>query len=187
MTTLPTIQKQTINTNLVKTINARDLWTYLGIRRDFSTWIKTQIKSLGLEENIDYIKLPLKGELSKTGQTLLEYTITLNTAKHISMASRTVKGREARNYFIEIENNYKNPTPSTFITGYTSHISKPTETKITEAEKRALRLDEIMNDMEILIKKYSKNPTDIIEFFIEQNQQWGKLLKAYEIHLEGNK
>lgn len=187
MNLLPTIKNQKINTKLVKTINARDLHKYLDIKQDFSNWIKKQIDSLGLEEFVDYTKVALQSDLSKSGRPKTEYTITLNTAKHISMASRTVKGREARNYFIEIENNYKNPTPSTFITGYTSHISKPTETKITEAEKRALRLDEIMNDMEILIKKYSKNPTDIIEFFIEQNQQWGKLLKAYEIHLEGNK
>lgn len=99
---IKTTAKQ-IGEETLQTVNSRELWQELGVQKDYSDWIKTQLKTLDFEENLDFLKLPQKGELSKTGQTEINYILTLDAAKHIAMASRTQKGKEVRKYFIEME------------------------------------------------------------------------------------
>ncbi|RYA23886.1 hypothetical protein CRU96_05620 [Malaciobacter halophilus] len=95
-----------IGTENVNSVNARDLHKFLEIKKDFSNWINNQIKSLGLEENVDYVVFSHKVKAGHGTTNRKEYIITTDTAKHISMASRTAKGKEARNYFIEVEKRY---------------------------------------------------------------------------------
>jgi len=112
MKDLINIEKSIIGDVEVKSINSRDLHLALELKKDFTNWIKKQIESLGLEENIDYIifLLPLKGESKGKGgdRRSIDYIITLDTAKHIAMASRTSKGKEVRNYYIQIEKEFIN-------------------------------------------------------------------------------
>ena len=82
------------------------MWKELGVQKDYSDWIKIQIETLDLEENLDFLKLPQKGEQKNTGSgghNRADYIISLDAAKHIAMASRTPKGKEVRRYFIEME------------------------------------------------------------------------------------
>lgn len=100
------IEKREIGTQEVNSVNARELHESLGVKKDFSSWIKSKLKDGMLDEDIDYVKVTQKGELSKTGQWRDEYILTLDTAKHLAMMSRTSKGKEVRNYFIEIEKQF---------------------------------------------------------------------------------
>jgi len=100
MSTLPAIQP---HPTLHQTVNARELHAFLEIGKDFSTWIKVQINRAGIIENEDFVKLTQKRELSATGQSTIEYHLTLESGKHIAMMSQAKKGREVRNYFIECE------------------------------------------------------------------------------------
>ena len=101
------IEKREIGLELVNSVNSRELHKALEIKKDYSNWMKQQIGTLGLEENVDYLINALKGENKTTGETRgrksIDYIITTDTAKHISMASRTPKGKEVRRYFIEVE------------------------------------------------------------------------------------
>lgn len=83
--------------------NARDLHTFLEVGKDFSTWIKDRIQQHGFEENQDFIVIPKFGENPNGGRPFKEYHLTIEAAKHISMAEHTPKGKEARQYFIECE------------------------------------------------------------------------------------
>jgi phage anti-repressor protein len=60
----------------------------LGVRKDFSDWIKAQVKRAMLTEGLDFLKLPQKGELSATGQARIECLLTLDAAKRIAMLAR---------------------------------------------------------------------------------------------------
>lgn len=84
-------------------VNARDLHKMLESKQDFSTWIKRRITQCKFEENFDYIKLHQKVELSKTGQTSIEYIISVDMTKHLGMMERNEKGHEIRKYYIEQE------------------------------------------------------------------------------------
>lgn len=84
-------------------VNARDLHRMLESKQDFSTWIKRRITQCKFEENFDYIKLHQKVELSKTGQTSIEYIVSVDMTKHLGMMERNEKGHEIRKYYIEQE------------------------------------------------------------------------------------
>lgn len=87
---------------LIHTINARDLHKHLGIKKDFSDWIKIQLKRGFFAEGVDFIIFPQKGE-NLDGRPKVEYALTVETAKAIGMMSATEKGKEIRDYFIACE------------------------------------------------------------------------------------
>lgn len=103
------------NDGLVQTVNARDLHEALGIGWKFADWIKEQLQDF--KENQDYAIFSVKTEKMGKGRPMKDYALTLDTAKHICMLSRCEKGKQLRQYFIEVEKQYRlgytAPTPQT--------------------------------------------------------------------------
>ena len=95
------IERNQIAGKTVQTANARELHTFLEVKKDFSDWIKAQIKRAMLTDGADYITVPQKGEGGKF--TAIEYHLTIEAGKHIAMLAGTAKGKEVREYFIECE------------------------------------------------------------------------------------
>lgn len=92
------------NNDSIFKVSARDLHKFLESKQDFSTWIKDRIYQYGFEEGNDYIVFQdLKGN-QKGGRIPVEYILTIDTAKELSMVERTEKGKQARRYFIAVEN-----------------------------------------------------------------------------------
>lgn len=102
MNELIPIHPSTISEKQVKTVNARELHSFLEVGKDFSNWIKLRIKKYDFVEGQDYVLT-----FAKTGERknvkMTEYHLTLDMAKEISMVERNAKGKEARQYFIECE------------------------------------------------------------------------------------
>ncbi len=69
-------------------VNARELHLFLGIGKDFSTWIKKRIEEYKFTENEDFEVFHKNGENSKGGRPSKEYAITLDMAKELSMYNR---------------------------------------------------------------------------------------------------
>lgn len=84
-------------------VSARELHNFLEIGKDFSSWIKVQIDRCDLVENIDYQSFTQKGEREIGGTIRIEYALTIDAAKEVSMMSQSEKGKQARRYFIECE------------------------------------------------------------------------------------
>ena len=103
------------NDGLVQTVNARDLHEALVIGWKFADWIKEQLQDF--KENQDYAIFSVKTEKMGKGRPMKDYALTLDTAKHICMLSRCEKGKQLRQYFIEVEKQYRlgytAPTPQT--------------------------------------------------------------------------
>ena len=118
MNELINITKTTINDEEVNAVNARDLHEKLGVKRDFSNWIKDRLE--GFTEGQDYALAKI-GECFETGKggktRKIDYIISLDVAKHIAMLERNEQGRKIRQYFIEVEKQYRKketeklPTP----------------------------------------------------------------------------
>lgn len=93
------------NNNNNRTVNARELHEFLGIGKDFTTWIKDRIAKYDFTEGKDYILT-----LTKTGErknvTKHEYYLKINTAKEIAMVENNERGKYIRKYFIETEEAY---------------------------------------------------------------------------------
>lgn len=88
-----------------RAVNARDLHGFLESKQDFSTWIKARIKQYGFVENTDYQALHNFMECSNGigGTTRIEYALSIDMAKELSMVEGNEKGKEARRYFIACE------------------------------------------------------------------------------------
>ena len=132
-------------------INARHLYVWLGVRKDFSNWIKMQIKRCDLMENADYQSFAQKGEREVGGTTRIEYALSLNAAKEISMMSQTEKGKEARRYFIECEKiatqKPQSPTlPQNYEEALTQLLFQVKANKVLEQENKKLQDDIVTKD-----------------------------------------
>lgn len=101
-------------------VNARELHEFLEVGKKFSTWITDRIKKYGFIENVEYAKIHynINGKrisLPKNGKSdsqlvdrvhRIEYALTLDCAKELSMVQNNEKGRIARRYFIEKEKEF---------------------------------------------------------------------------------
>lgn len=86
-------------------VSARELYDFLGIKTHFKDWFPRMME-YGFEENVDFV--PLKNEQIKVSRlNPINYAITLDMAKEISMIQRSEKGKKARQYFIECERQLK--------------------------------------------------------------------------------
>ncbi|WP_336340795.1 antA/AntB antirepressor family protein [Enterobacter cloacae] len=92
--------------------DARELHLFLGVRKDFSSWIRERIAYYGFIENEDFILLTHFGEQRKGrgGHNRKDYHLTIHTAKELAMVERNDKGRQIRRYFIECERMLKQQT-----------------------------------------------------------------------------
>lgn len=88
----------------IRLVNARELHAFLEVGKDFSTWIKDRINQYDFQADKDYIEVsPNSGENPKGGRPAIEYHITLDMGKELSMVERNEKGKQARRYFIACE------------------------------------------------------------------------------------
>lgn len=84
-------------------VNARNLHEFLKVGRDFSNWLKKRISDYDFVENHDFAVFAKVGENPEGGRPQVEYHISLDMAKELSMVEKTEKGRQARRYFISME------------------------------------------------------------------------------------
>ena len=98
MDSLIQITKNNINGSEINSVNAREIYDYLGLAKgQFSRWIKTAIEKYDFIQNEDFLSIDTDVEGVK------DYIVTLDMAKELCMVSNTEKGKEARKYFIEFE------------------------------------------------------------------------------------
>jgi len=98
------IAARNVGTSHIPTVNARELHAFLGVGKDFSTWLKGRIDQYGFIENVDFVEVfPKTGGKSAAGRPTKEYALALDMAKELSMVERNAKGKQARRYFIECE------------------------------------------------------------------------------------
>lgn len=104
------ITTATINNEEVNAVNARELWQKLESKRQFGDWIKDRLE--GFTEGQDFtVHKIVKGNDGRFRPT--EYIISLDVAKHIAMLERNEQGRKIRQYFIEVEKEFRRQTSKT--------------------------------------------------------------------------
>lgn len=100
----------TLNENHEPVISARQLHKTLEVKKRFSAWLEQNIKTF--VEGYDFTSVPggtpVKGGNGST-QYLDDYALSLDTAKHLAMMSKTDKGKEVRQYFIQVEKDFNSP------------------------------------------------------------------------------
>ena len=100
------IGQSVISGNTINSVNSRDIHKYLESKQDYSTWIKKRLKQLGAVKDEDYLFHKI---MENEGRPSLDYIVTTDIAKHLGMMERNKKGKEVRNYFIEVEKKHLIP------------------------------------------------------------------------------
>ena len=93
-------------------VSGRDLYEFLEIESKYQDWINRMFE-YGFTENTDYISL-IEPTQKKEGSRMVtrdleNHILKLDMAKEISMIQRNEKGKQARQYFIQVEKAWNSP------------------------------------------------------------------------------
>lgn len=98
----------TLNENNEPIISARQLHKTLEVKTRFSRWVEQNFKMF--KENEDFTSV-VGTTLVNNGavRELQDYAVTIRMAEHLAMMSKTNKGHEVREYFIQVEKDFNSP------------------------------------------------------------------------------
>lgn len=89
-------------------VSARELHKALGIEKRFSAWFDVNSQGFVLGEDFTSV---LSGTVVNNGayRELEDYDLPVDMAKHICLMSRTDKGKQCRQYLIDLEKAWNTP------------------------------------------------------------------------------
>lgn len=98
----------TLNENQEPVVSGRQLHETLGVKTEYKKWFK-RMAEYGFAENEDYLRVTQKCPTLGGLQDVTDHIIMLDMAKEIAMIQRTDKGKEVRQYFIQVEKDFNSP------------------------------------------------------------------------------
>lgn len=101
--------KVEVNENQEPVISGRMLHEFLEVKTPYTQWFDRMIE-YGFVENVDFLTVLQKCEIANGGyQNKTDHAIKLDMAKELAMIQRNEKGKQARQYFIEVEKEWNSP------------------------------------------------------------------------------
>ncbi len=98
----------TLNENQEPVVSARQLHKSLKVKTRFSQWVEQNFKIL--EEGYDFTSVVGTTVVNNgANRKLQDYVLSLDAAKNLAMVSKTDKGKEVRQYFIQVEKDFNSP------------------------------------------------------------------------------
>lgn len=109
--TIPSLINIDVNENQEPVVSGRELHAKLEVKSKYSDWMNRML-DYGFEENIDYILVTQKKETNNPKNPWTEITdhiLKIDMAKEICMLQRNEKGKQFRQYFLQIEKDWNSP------------------------------------------------------------------------------
>lgn len=92
-------------------VSGRELYEFLGVKTQYTKWFE-RMTEYGFEEKQDYV-LDSQKRLTNNPRNptteIIDHIVRLDMAKEISMIQRNEKGKQARQYFIQVEKAWNSP------------------------------------------------------------------------------
>ncbi len=95
----------TLNKNQEPVVSGRQLHQVLGVKTAYKDWFP-RMTEYGFTEGEDFSSFLSK---STGGRPKQDHVLKLDMAKEIAMIQRTDKGKEVRQYFIQVEKDFNSP------------------------------------------------------------------------------
>lgn len=140
------------------TVSARDLHASLEISKRFSAWFETNAQ--GFVENEDFTSV-LSGTVVNNGahREVQDYSLTVDMAKHICLMSRTEKGKQCRQYLIDLEKAWNTPEQ---VMARALKLADKTIDTLKEDNKKLIEENEKMKPKEIFADAVSASNSSIL-------------------------
>ena len=104
-------RREIVAGEMADTVDARDLWSFLGSKQQFTDWLFARLDKYGFVAEQDYLLHNFMKQVPHQGGArnvvTPTYYLTIDTAKQLAMVENNDKGREIRKYFIECERRAK--------------------------------------------------------------------------------
>lgn len=142
-----------------QTVSARELYDVLAISKRFSAWFETN--SQGFVEGEDFSAAYLKVQGNQYGgeKEIQDYNLTVDMAKHICLMSRTEKGKQCRQYLIDLEKAWNTPDQ---VMARALKLADQTIDKLKTDNKSLVADNERMKPKEIFADAVATSQTSIL-------------------------
>lgn len=91
------------------TVSARELYKELEVKYDFTRWVNSNFKEFSENEDFFAGHIDVRGNQYGGTQTIRDYNVTVDMAKHLCLMSTTEKGKQCRQYLIDLEKAWNTP------------------------------------------------------------------------------
>ena len=98
----------TLNDNHEPIVSGRQLHEALDVKTKYADWFNRMI-DYGFAENQDFLLLKNEQQIGRGGHNKVDHIIKLDMAKEIAMIQRTERGKQVRQYFIQVEKDFNSP------------------------------------------------------------------------------
>lgn len=89
-------------------VSGRELHEFLEVGTEYKKWFG-RMTEYGFTENTDFIRVTQKCPTPGGLQEQVNHNIKLDMAKELAMIQRTEKGKQARQYFLQVEKAWNSP------------------------------------------------------------------------------
>ena len=136
-------------------VSGRELHEFLGVETPYRKWFPRMVEygfTEGKDFNVDKnVRVGEEGS-REVARELTDHLLTIDMAKEIAMIQRTERGKQARQYFIQVEKDYNSPEKI-----------MARALRIAEKELSTLKLDvERMKPKEIFADSVASSHTSIL-------------------------
>ena len=98
----------TLNDSQEPVVSARQLHKTLEVKTRFSQWVEQNFKMF--QETEDFTSVVGTTVVNNGAvREIQDYAVTIRMAEHLAMMSKTPKGYEVREYFIQVEKDFNSP------------------------------------------------------------------------------
>ncbi|AIG43875.1 phage antirepressor KilAC domain-containing protein [Streptococcus suis] len=97
-----------LNDNHEPVVSGRQLHEALGVKTPYSMWFDRMVE-YGFAENQDFLLNNFVKQTGRGGHNKVDHIIKLDMAKEIAMIQRTDRGKQVRQYFIQVEKDFNSP------------------------------------------------------------------------------
>lgn len=149
-----------LNVNFdTQTVSARELHEQLEISKRFSAWFETNSQGFVEEEDFSAAYLKVQGNQYGGEKEIQDYNLTVDMAKHLCLMSRTEKGKQCRQYLIDLEKAWNTPEQ---VMARALKIANRTIDSLKEHNTKLIEDCERMKPKEIFADAVSASKTSIL-------------------------
>jgi putative antirepressor len=136
------------------TVSGRELYKFLEVTERYSNWFNRMLQ-YGFVENVDYSGCKVFNTQAR--QELQEHILKISMAKEIAMLQRNEKGKQIRQYFIEVEKRYNDPMYQMARSlQYANNIIEQNKIEINKLELENKEQKEIIIEQKPKVDYYNK-------------------------------